>query len=755
MLDLLLVCPYYVDDTFYHMILDWHLGAGYIAAYLRERGVAVDCFIHQTPVSLHDIAPQILKLNPKVVGFTCYDVNYYFVKLMAQALKKKKKDLTIIVGGPTATFSDKLILDNEPSLDICVRGEGEQTAFELIQSLRMEKNLKSIKGITYRKNGSIRRTADRPLLTQSNKNCGLDIAPSPYLSGIFPTDLNRGILTSRGCVYHCTYCNFAAMSRWTVRFHSIERVIRELRYIAEYSPQTTVAIYDDNFSMNKRRAKEICRKIIEARLPLQFTCLSRTENLDTELLKLMQQAHIKQISIGLESSIPKNLRTIKKVVDGRGYGEDLSPEKKFVRKIKILSNKIRRLGLDFVLSIIIGLPDQNQSEAEKTIDFVDALRPSQCVQDFLTLYPGTPLFQTRKKYGLDVISPKTVLPFKTKFLFDVQKIRLSAFAAPNYGIKETLISMSVKMLSRTSGYPQGGKSSIPSAFFDEGPFRLFKFVAENKLNDHLVLSPAFLSICDSEKSARKELYSLIDNGTPIINLVILKKAKNNNIKPADNFLHVYELVFLTEVIERRRLPSQKIALFVFMPLSQLNNASLAKIRNLNGAGHDRKIVMLSLNSREDKAAFTDLVSNSTPLKNIMKNSNEEFYITEACQWQNNLCPAITDNSLYVNKNGGVSFCKKGGCLRVQAKKRDLHETLSKRRKQALLKQLQERRGCRSCAVEKTCSKCLYTHPYTEKEFCELRKKTDTDKLVRLLKAHEILGGLARYEIFQNLKRKKF
>lgn len=743
MLDLLLAYPYYPNETFYHLIFDWHIGTGYILAYLKKRGILADCFVHQDPASLQDIVQQILKYDPKIVGFSCYDVNYYFIKLLSRALKKIKKDITVIVGGPSATFSDELILNDEPSIDICVRGEGEQTAFELIKCLKTEKDLKSIKGITYRRGGSVVRTEDRPLLEEPDKNCELDIYPSPYISGVFPPELNRGILTSRGCIYRCIYCNFASMSRWTIRYHSVKRVVDELKYIAAANPNSTVSIHDDNFSLNKNRAKEICQRIIEERLPLQFSCLGRADHIDEELLRLMKKANFKWVAIGLESSVPKNLRTINKVADDRRYGRDLSPERKYISKIKTLSDRMRRLGLNLEISIITGLPNQSQNEAQQTVDFVDKLRPFQCFHDFLTIYPGTPLFWLRKKFGLDIIPPKTVLPFKTKFSFDVNKIRLSRYALANYTLVENLIGISKKILTRIVCHQEG--LDILEVFFRNGWLRLSEFVTKTGLKNRLTLSPVFILRCESDKHAKKELYRLIENGIPLINLLILRKLKNKDPGLIGNFLHIYELVFLTEIIERRRLPFQKVALFAFIPLSKLNREILAKIRKLKNGKYDRKIIILSLNGQEDKARFMDLASDNIPLRKVMEDAAEEFHMLNACQWINRLCPAMAEDSLYVSKNGRVSFCNKNISLRAQNEKPGLIKIFSKSEKQTLLQETERRRNCQSCEVDKSCSKCLYTYPYTEKEFCKLRKKTDTARFVRLLTVYDTLKGLARYK----------
>ena len=83
----------------------------------------------------------------------------------------------------------------------------------------------------------------------------------------------------------------SAMSRWTIRCHSVHRVLKELSYIAEHRPEDknkSITIHDDAFTLNKKRAKEICRQIVNRNLSLQFDCETRADTVDRELLNLMR-----------------------------------------------------------------------------------------------------------------------------------------------------------------------------------------------------------------------------------------------------------------------------------------------------------------------------------------------------------------------------------------------------------------------------------------------------------------------------------
>ncbi|MBU4312091.1 MAG: B12-binding domain-containing radical SAM protein, partial [Candidatus Omnitrophica bacterium] len=357
--DILLVYPTFRNETFYHLKFDWHLGSSYILAYLKTRAVHALQFIQKEPIGMDRLIEQLLSYSPKIIGFTCYDVNYFFVKLISQELKKRRKDITIVAGGPTATFSDELILRDARAIDVCVRGEGEQAVAEIIDHVNGKTEIGGIKGISYRRKGSIVRNPDRPSLRGKGNSKALDIFPSPYLTGILPPDGRIGILTSRGCVYHCTYCSFSAMSGWKVSYHSTERVLSELRIISEArnkprSQQNLVSIHDDAFSLNTQRAKEICRRIIKENVSLPLWCETRGDRVDEELLGLMKKANFRIISFGLESAVPENLRIIKKVVSDKTADRALSRERVFIDKIEAMTNRAKELGMNVTLSVIVG-----------------------------------------------------------------------------------------------------------------------------------------------------------------------------------------------------------------------------------------------------------------------------------------------------------------------------------------------------------------------------------------------------------------
>ena len=416
--EILFLCPNLDYNQPWDFTFTEHLGASYIRAYLKEKEILATQFIYKQPVELNKLIPEILNYKTKIIGFTLYDTTYPIVKIISKRLKKINPNLIILAGGVTATFSDKFILENSPAIDICVRREGEYTVYELIEQLRNSRDISNVEGITYRSNGQTIRNPDRPSIQSQEKGEELDILPSPVLSNVAILENNFGLVTSRGCVYRCTYCNFASMSNWTIRYHSVERIISELKKLNGAIKH--VPIFDDTFTLNITRAKRICRRIIEEKINLTFWCQTRSDKVDGELLQLMYQAGFKIVTFGLESAVPRVLKTVQKVRTNLTVADNgLEPEKEFVRKLRENVKLAQEVGLDPEVNIIMGLPGATVEDEKETLAFVKDLKINSYLHHILNIYPGTELFETHDQYGIGLKASATGLPYNTYHSYDL------------------------------------------------------------------------------------------------------------------------------------------------------------------------------------------------------------------------------------------------------------------------------------------------------------------------------------------------
>ena len=390
------------------------LGLAYIEAYLKQYGYKSVQFIPNN-LNYEEIIKSIKEINPKTIGISTYDMNYYYAKLLSNRLKKEL-NVPIIIGGPTGTFSFNLVFKECPSVDYILRGYGEESTKKLLDYLiKGRGNLENIPGLVYRNNNELKENKLYELPQD------IDFFPSPYLSDIGFLPERKIVLTSRGCFHNCVYCNCAAMCNKKVYFHSVNRVISELKYISDNEPGSYVLIGDDAFTLNIERAKQICKRIIDEKINLKLFCETRVDRVDYELLNLMKQAGVIKIDFGLESSNPKILRNIKKVFYNPN-DENYTSERQFLRNLKDVVSYCKKLGMDPMVNIISGLPGETIDDAKETLDFIKKLDINSYSHNYLKLYSGTSLYNEHRKYKYKLCHNVFSLPLIIKYPFDIKKI---------------------------------------------------------------------------------------------------------------------------------------------------------------------------------------------------------------------------------------------------------------------------------------------------------------------------------------------
>ena len=450
-----------------------HLGVAYLRAALARQGMATAQYLNEKPGTIDAVAADILQHKSPIVGFTVYDSNARLAIALAQSIKGRSPETQIVFGGPTVTFNARPLMERHAVIDACVMGEAEETAASIFAKLLGGDGLDETQpGVVFRRDGEVVSTELPPLVGSGQRGAQgrpdtpapgavfvpvgevagttsaplaassrpwpqaeLDSTPSPYLSGIL-ADGREGVLTGRGCTHHCQYCCFAALARNRLRLHSIERVVAELEYIADHQrragKQYPVAVQDDAFTLVPRRAKELCQAIADRKLNLALACLTRADTVDEELIHLMRQAGFHSIAFGLESAVPSVLRATGKVRPPDWYDPDLAPERQFLERVKNSVLLAKKYGLLVTVSIILGLPTETPADGAETLRFVKELPIDFYSHNFLWVFPGTPLWTTRDKFGIHCTIDEAGLAKTTGYCYELRTLK----PGPKCGLKE-------------------------------------------------------------------------------------------------------------------------------------------------------------------------------------------------------------------------------------------------------------------------------------------------------------------------------
>ena len=121
----------------------WYLKAA-IEAYCTD--VQVNIIESTINDSLDAIAEKIVKLNPDVIGFSCYIWNINHIKKLIKMVKNEI-DAVIVLGGPEVSFNAKEILEAEPMVNFIICGEGERPLSELVEAILKNSDYYNIPGL--------------------------------------------------------------------------------------------------------------------------------------------------------------------------------------------------------------------------------------------------------------------------------------------------------------------------------------------------------------------------------------------------------------------------------------------------------------------------------------------------------------------------------------------------------------------------------------------------------------------------------
>ena len=366
------------------------LGLLSIAAYLGREGHDVsvyDCLGPKVPAKNQDYAKIILDNKPDLIGFSATTSGFLDGYELAGMIKSQRPQTQIVFGGGHISALRKYLLEKFEHIDFLIPGEGEITLCELASG----KSPESIDGLIWRNNGNVTENKERTPIQD------MDMLPFPAyekLSGfpkgyhlpLFSYILSPGatMITSRGCPYQCSYCDRSVFKR-SYRYNSAEYIYEHMAYLRKQFGVKHINIYDDLFTMHRKRIVQLCSMLTDKPLGMQFNCAVRVGHTDDELLDMLKKAGCLQVSVGIETAEPELMETHKP-------GVQLDEVRDTVHRIKNKGLRIKGL-------FMMGLPGDTESSIQKTSDFAMSLDLDDMNMSKFTPFPGAPIWQTIEKEG--------------------------------------------------------------------------------------------------------------------------------------------------------------------------------------------------------------------------------------------------------------------------------------------------------------------------------------------------------------------
>ncbi len=341
------------------------IGVLYIGTYLDRNGFDVEIIDTKIEDDYIDLISEKVKENDYLfVGFTVIIGGILKnAKTITKLIREIKPDLPIVWGGIIPSIlPDECLIKYKP--DFVVRFESEETCLELARALKNKTSIEDIRGISYLRDGKIIRNPVR----MPKLNLDDYLIPKWELFGRY---FNKRqvpyyflIMSSRGCPFNCTFCYKHSIDEglrvkippW--RGRSAKHVIKEIEYIHNNTGSRVFTFGDDNFLINKQRAKEIFDYLREKKFYIE-ECIGHINCMDDEMAGYMGGI-VQTFGFATESASPELQKQIDKKID-----------------LESVPGKVKKLyekGITCATSFIVGLPDETKDDLRKNVEMMLKLK---------------------------------------------------------------------------------------------------------------------------------------------------------------------------------------------------------------------------------------------------------------------------------------------------------------------------------------------------------------------------------------------
>ncbi len=361
------------------------LGLLHLASVAREHGWT-PLILESDAQALDEAAVvrRVVESAPTVVGITLFTVGVWSSVNIARGIKRALPEVTIVVGGPHISSMGRETMERFPDFDFAVVGEGEWALVELLDALEKKTDLAAIAGLMWRAGEEVRVNVSQPIRKE------LDELPMPawdllpdfpraYPPAIF--DFPRGpvatIAASRGCPFHCKFCDTSTFGA-RVRAYTPAAVVGMIAHLQKNWGVRHVLFVDDLFLASRTRVTEFCERLIASKMKITWTCTARVDTVKPQVLDIMRKAGCWEISFGLETGSNDLLRKMDK---------DARVEESEQAVGWTHAAGIRTKGL-----FMLGYPGETLETIRMTREFVQRIPMDIMNLTKFTPYPGSPIY---------------------------------------------------------------------------------------------------------------------------------------------------------------------------------------------------------------------------------------------------------------------------------------------------------------------------------------------------------------------------
>ena len=304
--------------------------------------------------TIERMAEYLLSFGARLIGFYTICDNFINVAKLSERIHALSPSTLITFGGPHATLTWEACLKTFPFVSAISVGESEYSIIPLMKTLLEGGSLAEVPGIAYRDGEG------RPV---RNLPCDLVPAEDLYQYAVFDMEgmIKPGVAPmyiegGRGCPFQCSFCATSVFWKRRFRVKPVEDLIREMDMHHDRSGFRRFSIQHDIFTANRKHLKSFCQTLIDRGSPYGWSCSSRIDVLDEEVIRLMAQSGCETVFLGIETGSPRMQKLINKNLNLNDA----------VRKIMLME----QVGIDVEASFIYGLVDETEVDFFMTLEML-------------------------------------------------------------------------------------------------------------------------------------------------------------------------------------------------------------------------------------------------------------------------------------------------------------------------------------------------------------------------------------------------
>ncbi len=368
------------------------LGLMYLASYVRKTLPGVEFRIVESSLaspSDEQFVRILSEFRPDVVGIR--SIAFFLEELQRIAgLVRAHSDATIVVGGPIVQAYKRRLFKEVPELEIAVKGEGEKVFADILSGAPVS----DIPGVLYRRDDEVLENDD------AQEIANIDTLPFPAYD-LIDLDLyqrqlsyaynhrRQGILlTSRGCVYDCTFC----FSHWkSIRMRCAANIFEEIKELYTQHCIRDFYVVDDIFNVNLSRSLELFEliKVAGLKLRIYFVNGLRADIVTEKFVDRALEAGAIWFTYAVETGTEEIQSLVKKHLN--------------LEKARRIITYTQHQNVAVNVSTMFGFPTETREQAQHTLDWLSDLpKPSLLPYHFcLRFFPGCEINQQALAAGWD------------------------------------------------------------------------------------------------------------------------------------------------------------------------------------------------------------------------------------------------------------------------------------------------------------------------------------------------------------------